>query len=76
MQSVRDVFRAYVEQMLAPALLPGDVVVMDNLAAHKSLPSRKRYGMHTSRRVHPSAIALKYCKPRQKVMGPGALEEG
>ena len=30
-----DVFRAYVEQMLAPALQPGDVVVMDNLAAHK-----------------------------------------
>ena len=29
------VFRAYVEQMLAPSLLPGDVVVMDNLAAHK-----------------------------------------
>jgi transposase len=28
-------FRAYVEQMLAPALQPGDVVVMDNLAAHK-----------------------------------------
>ncbi len=30
-----EVFRAYVEQMLAPALSPGDVVVMDNLAAHK-----------------------------------------
>jgi transposase len=29
------VFRAYVEQMLAPALSSGDVVVMDNLAAHK-----------------------------------------
>ena len=28
-------FRAYVEQFLAPTLLPGDVVVMDNLAAHK-----------------------------------------
>lgn len=28
-------FRAYVEQFLAPALAPGDVVVMDNLAAHK-----------------------------------------
>jgi transposase len=27
--------RADVEQMLAPALAPGDVVVMDNLAAHK-----------------------------------------
>jgi transposase len=28
-------FRAYVEQALVPALQPGDVVVMDNLAAHK-----------------------------------------
>jgi transposase len=28
-------FRAYVEQFLAPALAPGDVVVLDNLAAHK-----------------------------------------
>jgi transposase len=28
-------FRAYVEQLLVPALTPGDVVVMDNLAAHK-----------------------------------------
>ena len=27
-------FRAYVEQFLAPALEPGDVVVLDNLAAH------------------------------------------
>ena len=28
-------FRAYVEQVLAPALSPGDVVVLDNLAAHR-----------------------------------------
>jgi transposase len=28
-------FRAYVEPFLAPALTPGDVVVLDNLAAHK-----------------------------------------
>src|SRR5689334_4455458 len=27
-------FRAYVEQMLAPSLCAGDVIVMDNLAAH------------------------------------------
>jgi transposase len=32
-----DVFRAYVKQVLAPTLAPGDVVVMDNLAAHKAL---------------------------------------
>jgi transposase len=30
-----DTFRAYVEQILVPALQPGDVVVLDNLAAHK-----------------------------------------
>jgi transposase len=29
-------FKAYVEQMLAPALQPGDVVVLDNLPAHKA----------------------------------------
>ena len=28
-------FRAYVEQVLAPELSPGDAVVLDNLAAHK-----------------------------------------
>jgi transposase len=30
-----DVFLAFVEQQLAPNLRPGDIVVMDNLAAHK-----------------------------------------
>lgn len=29
------VFKAYVEQFLAPALSPGDIVIMDNLPAHK-----------------------------------------
>jgi len=29
------VFHAYVSQVLAPTLKPGDVVVMDNLGAHK-----------------------------------------
>jgi transposase len=30
-----EVFRAYVSRVLAPTLRPGDVVVMDNLSAHK-----------------------------------------
>ena len=30
-----DIFRAYVEQVLAPALAPGDIVILDNLASHK-----------------------------------------
>ena len=32
-----EAFVAWVEQFLAPTLLPGQVVVMDNLSAHKSL---------------------------------------
>ena len=28
-------FQAYVEQVLAPTLKPGDIVILDNLAAHK-----------------------------------------
>jgi transposase len=31
-----EVFRVYVSQILVPALRPGDVVVMDNLAPHKN----------------------------------------
>ena len=30
------VFQQYVRQMLVPTLRPGDIVVMDNLASHKS----------------------------------------
>jgi len=30
-----DIFLAYLEQVLCPQLKPGDIVVMDNLAAHK-----------------------------------------
>jgi transposase len=33
-------FRAYVEQVLAPTLNPGDIVVMDNLPAHKGAAIR------------------------------------
>jgi transposase len=33
-------FRAYVEQVLVPTLRRGDIVVLDNLAAHKQLEVR------------------------------------
>jgi len=33
--TTRAVFEAYVERMLAPSLRPGQVVVMDNLGAHR-----------------------------------------
>ena len=34
-------FLAYVEQVLVPTLKPGDIVVMDNLPAHKPLAVRR-----------------------------------
>jgi transposase len=36
-----DLFVAYVEQVLRPALRPGDVVVMDNLSSHKRAKVRE-----------------------------------
>jgi transposase len=38
--TTKEVFEAYVEHFLAPALKPGQVVVMDNLGAHR--PKRVR----------------------------------
>ena len=35
------VFESFVEQVLAPELRPGDVVVMDNLSSHKSARTRR-----------------------------------
>ena len=37
----RHAFLAYVEQVLGPTLKPGDVVVMDNLPAHKPVAIRE-----------------------------------
>ena len=34
-------FAAWIEQMLAPELRPGDIVIMDNLAAHKRASVRQ-----------------------------------
>lgn len=36
-----DVFTAFIEQVLAPELRPGDIVVMDNLSSHKGLRVRE-----------------------------------
>jgi len=40
------IFKAWVEQMLAPALQPGDIVVMDNLPAHKVAGIRQAIEAH------------------------------
>lgn len=43
-------FKAYVEQVLAPVIRPGDLVVLDNLSSHKTAMVRKTledYGIRT-----------------------------
>jgi hypothetical protein len=52
-----NVFLAYVEQVLVPTLEPGDVVIMDNLPAHKAVGVRDA----TRRREH------RYCSCRPTV---------
>lgn len=36
-----EIFQAYVEQVLMPTLSPGDILVLDNLSAHKVPSVRK-----------------------------------
>ena len=47
-----DVFRAYVAAVLAPALRPGHVVVLDNLSAHKAVGVRTLIEERGCRLVH------------------------
>jgi transposase len=51
-------FRAYVEQVLVPTLNRGDVVVMDNLASHKSRGVR-----HAIRAAGAKLFFLPACSP-------------
>lgn len=43
------VFEAYVRQVLLPTLQPGDIVIMDNLIAHKSKSVRRLLAAHGCR---------------------------
>jgi transposase len=57
-----DLFVAYVEQVLAPTLRPGDVVVMDNLSSHK----RARVGETIGR----AGCTLMYLPPYSPDLNP------
>ena len=58
----REAFRAYIEQVLAPTLRPGDVVVMDNLPAHK--------GPHTRAAIEAAGANLLYLPPYSPDFNP------
>jgi transposase len=57
-----DLFVAYVRQQLAPALRPGDVVVMDNLACHKRAEVRAA--------IEAAGAALLYLPPYSPDLNP------
>ena len=57
-----EIFRAYVEQMLAPSLQAGDVVVLDNLAAHKVAGVREA--------IHAVGASLLYLPPYSPDLNP------
>ena len=47
-------FRAYIEQILVPTLQPGDIVIADNLGAHKVAGIQRAL---QARRGHPLVLA-------------------
>jgi transposase len=47
-----DVFRTYVKKVLGPTLSPGDIVVMDNLQAHKAVGVQQAIARRGARRLY------------------------
>jgi hypothetical protein len=57
-----DWFKAYVDQVLVPELKPGDIVVMDNLSAHKSEAIRQA--------IEDAGAELRYLPPTRPISTP------
>src|ERR1700710_1961235 len=55
-------FLAWIEQMLVPTLRPGDIVIMDNLAAHKVAGVRQA--------IEARGAALRYLPPYSPDLNP------
>ena len=64
-------FETYVKEVLAPTLRPGDIVVMDNLPAHKRAESQPRSrrqapGSCTCRPIRPTSIRSRWPSPSSR----------
>jgi len=57
-----EAFAAYVEHLLAPTLAPGDIVVMDNLPAHKPACVREA--------IEATGAALRFLPPYSPDFNP------
>ena len=58
----RAAFAAYIDQVLVPTLRPGDIVIMDNLPAHK--------GQHTRAAIKAAGASLRYLPPYSPDFNP------
>ncbi len=58
----REIFLAYLEEVLCPKLRPGDVVVMDNLSSHKVQGVRER--------IEAAGAQLLYLPPYSPDLNP------
>lgn len=56
------IFKAYVEQFLAPSLKPGDIVIMDNLSSHKVRGVREA--------IEAAGATLRYLPPYSPDLNP------
>lgn len=57
-----EIFQAFVDQVLCPALRPGDIVVMDNLSSHK--------GPGVRRSIEAAGAELEYLPPYSPDLSP------
>lgn len=58
----RNVFEAFVEQVLVPQLQPGDIVILDNLSSHK--------GGRISEMIAAAGAELRYLPPYSPDLNP------
>jgi len=58
----KDVFREYVRRVLVPTLRPGDIVVLDNLSAHKD--------SETLELIESARAALRFLPPYSPDLNP------
>jgi hypothetical protein len=64
-------FTAYIEQVLAPSLRPGDIVVLDNLGSHKGkdaarLSSRPAANCASCRPIRPTSTRSSRSSPNSR----------
>jgi transposase len=68
-----DVFRAYVEHVLCPTLVPGDIVIMDNLRAHMVAGIREHIEAHGAQLISlppysPDLSPIEPCWSKMKTL--------